>query len=65
MMEDATGGGVAAAAGLRGYDYRLRVKNLLEKKERKKWFYQLIGFFFSFVSYIESKSAVSWDGFIR
>lgn len=35
-MEDATGGGLALAAGVRGYDGRLRAKNLLEKKVRTK-----------------------------
>lgn len=33
-MDDATG--LAVAAGLRGYDGRLRVKNLLKKKVRTK-----------------------------
>ena len=35
-MEDATGGWLVDARRLRGFDYRLRVKNLLEEKVRIK-----------------------------
>ncbi len=36
MMKDATWGWLADAPGLRGFDHRLRLKNLLEKIVRIK-----------------------------
>lgn len=66
MIEDATGGSLPVAAGLRGYDHRLREKNLLEKKLSTE-FHQLIGFFFFFFSLLRPKATCGsfGDGFIR
>ena len=58
MMKDATWGWLAAAHSLREFDHRLRMKNLLEKKVRKKTALAAHGVFLLILSRVESKSQV-------
>lgn len=62
MMEDATRERLPVAARLRRYDYRLRKKNLLEKKVRTKTVQSAHGVL---LLEVESNLRCFGDGFIR
>lgn len=57
-MKDATWGWLADAPGLRGFDHRLRLKNLLEKIVRIKTALAAHGVLLLLLAEVESKSKV-------